>query len=520
MKKFLFILLTALLVVSCTNPPAKEPTEIRPDLSNTDFIYIKDNHFHLRNEPFFMLMLNYVVTFRSIDDRLVVGPSKSYEMPGEFEANTIEENNNQVSGHFKLIKEMGFNTIRVTFDGDRLSHFLVDENYDNILNGYKEFIDIATKNDLRVIILIKAPFEEKYEKFTCSLLSFFKDNPTIIAYDFINEPLYFDPVDKRDKVEAYKIQVHWKEMMRQYANNQLFTIGFSEPIEVFEWDPTISPVDFISVHTYNPLRAKSELYWYSTYCNKPWILGETALPSDNDSITYDEQKLYAEELLNNVAAAGGAGFGWWDFQEDLGQSFYFEAAYSGLLNHEGFTYTKDSSHKINGTLKPVVDVFKNFTYQFPNSIIPIQKPINFDNNLGYHNYLITGTILDNETKEPIEGAVIRAWSPYWDIAWNTYSDKDGNFQFYSNIEMEHYAISAPSKNLVSFSKLLTYTKENGEPVDTFDLPDKNREYHKTSFANFLISNDSSVFHFDPEKFNKYKYKSSLGTIYLKSLNLK
>lgn len=518
MKKFLFILLSALLVVSCTNSAVKEAPETRPDLSNTDFIYIKNNHFYLRNEPFFVLMLNYVVSFREIDGRLVVSPSKCYEKHAEYETNTIEENNNQVDGHLKLINEMGFNTIRVTFN---LFNSIEDTTkYDKFLNGCKDFIDIATKNNLRVVILINPPFEEKYEKFTCSLLSFFKDNPTIIAYDFINEPLYFDPVEKRDKIDAYNLQVHWKSLMRKYANNQLFTIGFSEPIEVFEWDPSISPVDFISFHTYNPLRAKSELYWYSTFCNKPWILGETSLPSDNDSISYNEQKIYAQELLGDVVSAGGAGFGWWDFQEDLGQTFYFEAAYAGILNHEGITYTKDSSHQIIGTLKPVAEVFKNFIYVYSDSVTPAKKPINYSNNLGYSNFLITGTIIDKESQKPIEGALIRGWSYYWNIGWNTYSDKDGNFQFYSNTNMVHFAISAPSKNLVSFSKTLSYTTDNGETVSKFDLPDKNREYHKTSFANFLISNDSSVFHFDPEKFNKYKYKSSLGTIYLKSLNLK
>jgi hypothetical protein len=47
--------------------------------------------------------------------------------------------------------------------------------------------------------------------------------------------------------------------------------------------------------------------------------------------------------------------------------------------------------------------------------------------MGYNNFVIKGKIIDKKTKKPIEGAVIRGWTQWWNIAWNTYSDENGNF---------------------------------------------------------------------------------------------
>jgi len=524
MKKNIFNLLLILCVVfafSCQNTP--EPKREKTDLSNTDFIYLKDKHFELRNEKFFPIMLNYCVSFRNIDNSFVVSPYINYEEHGEFEYDTKEGTAEQLRGHFQLIKEMGFNTIRVTFDRVNeynrkyyYSDFSIDNDYEKILAGFEYFINIATEKDLRIMFLLKAPLNKSLKDFTVKVLERFNTNPTIFAYDFFNEPLYFDPKPKRSKESARNIQLGWRAMMDEYAPNQLFTIGFAEPIEVLTWDPEISPVDFVCIHTYHPLRAKNELYWYSKYINKPLMMGEASLPSDGDSIPYAHQANFAKEISEYAIDCGIAGFGWWDFQEDLAQvNCSFEAAYAGLLNHEGTTTTLCGNYTIIGTMKPAVEEIKKIPeYQSRNKK---ERPVNYYNNLGYNNFVITGKIIDQKTKKPIEGAVVRGWTRWWNIAWNTYTDENGNFTLYSNDKFVRFSISAPGFSKLFFNKKLDYRKITDGAFDINDLPNKDLEYHSISYKPFLKADTHSVFDFEPTMFNQAKFEGNMGTLQLKRL---
>jgi hypothetical protein len=451
----------------------------------------------------------------------VVSPYINYEKIGEFEYDTKEETEEQLRGHFQLIKEMGFNSLRVTFDrgGENdgkyyYSDFSIENDYEKILSGFENFINIATEKDLRIMFLLKPPFNKSLEDFTIKILKKFSTNPTIFAYDFFNEPLYFDPEQKRSKESARNVQLRWKTMMKQNAPNQLFTIGFSEPIEVFNWDPAMSPVDFVCFHTYHPLRVKSEIYWYSKYINKPLMIGEIALPADGDSVLYSHQANFAKYISEYAIDCGIAGFGWWDFQEDLAQKDHsFEAAYTGILNNEGITTTKDGKYTIIGTLKSVAEEIKKIAeYQSKNGK---EKPVNYYNNLGYNNFVIKGKVIDKKTKEPIEGAIIRGWTQWWNIAWNTYSDKNGNFMLYSNEKYIHFAISAPNYSVKSFDKKLKYNKITNEKFDINNLPNRELEYHKIWYTPFLKDSAKSVFDFEPTKFNQAKFEGKMGVIKLK-----
>jgi hypothetical protein len=516
------LVLCVLLTISCQDTPVKQEFE-KPDLSNTDFIYLKDNHFELKNETFFPVMLNYCVSFRKIGKGLVVSPSINYEKHGEFEYNTKEEIAEQLRGHFQLIKEMGFNTLRVTFDKNwekggkyHYANFSIDNNYKKILAGFEDFINIATEKELRVMVLLKAPLDKSLENFTIKFLKKFNENPTIFAYDFFNEPLFFDPKSKRSKESAQDIQLKWGNLMHQNAPNQLFTIGFAEPIEVLKWDPAMSPVDFVSFHTYHPLRVKSEIYWYSTYVNKPLMIGETALPSDDDSITYSEQANFAKEISEYAIDCGIAGFGWWDFQEDLDSTYSFETIYRGILNHDGTTSTLDSTHTIIGTVKPVAEEIKKISeYQSKNKK---EKPVNYYNNLGYNNFVIKGRIIDQKTEQPIGGAVIRGWTKPWDIAWNTFSDENGYFTLYSNEKYVHFAISAPYYSTKTFNEKLDYKKITGEDFHINNLPDRALEYQKIWYKSFLKDSATSIFDFEPAKFTQAKFEGDMGNVKLKRLD--
>ncbi|MDR2009182.1 MAG: hypothetical protein LBQ22_01710 [Bacteroidales bacterium] len=494
---------------------------IKPDLSETDFIYIEDNILKLKDEKYFPVMLNYIISCRYIDNEFVISPHVDYEKIGVFETNTKDEIEDQLRGHFQLIKEMGFNSIRLCFDrigknddkyyyGADGEKFFINENYEKILNGLERAINIAEEKDLRVMLLIKAPINKDLEDFTINILKKFKDNPVIFSYDFINEPLYFDEEPNRKKTDACKIVSGWKKMMNSYAPNQMMTIGFSEPIEVFEWDPALLPVDFIAFHTYHPLRVKNEIYWYSSYVNKPWMIGETSLPAENDSTSYEDQAMFMRDIYQYVLDCGGIGFGWWDFQEAVYGNY--EAKYTGILNHEGTTVTADGKHIIIGTIKPAAKEIQNFSQYKPGEKV---RPVNYFNMMGYNNILIKGKILDKKTKEPVEGAVIRGWNEWWSVGLNTFTDENGEFTIYSNDECVNFEISAPKMTRIKFNQKLNYRNITGIDYDIKNLPDQYLEYHNISYVPFIKDSlYNSVFDFDKEKFYETKFVGEMGVLYL------
>jgi len=533
LKKINILLIITLLIISCKND------FIKKDISKSDFVYLKAKKFKINEKDFFPIMLNYVVCFRNIDSELLISPIREYENPYIFESNSKDSIEYQTRAHLQLIKEMGFNSIRLVFDRvyskeDKYYYhtdnqdFYIAKDYTKILDGLQNYLKIVQEFDLKVMLLIKAPIENNdLKEFTIRLLDKFKDNPTIFAYDFFNEPLYFDQVQlppdkqKRKKEDAYEIVREWKEMMTNHAPNQLFTIGFSEPIEVFEWDPEILAVDFVSFHTYNPLRVPNEIYWYSKYINKPWMIGETALPADGDSISYEEQRQFMKEVYKRVVDCGGSGMGWWEFQEI--PDTHFEAQYTGILNNKGITTTKDGKYKIIGTVKPVINEIAQFKEY---KAKPAHRMPNYYNMLGYKNIVLKGRIIDKKTGNPIEGAVIRGWNQSWSIGMNTFSDSKGFFNLYSNDECVHFEISAPGKTKVKFNYKTNYYPIKKTDIKFDSLTDRNIEYHSISYKSFLnkqIStntniSESNIFNFDKSKFGNALYWGFLTNIQLDDLD--
>lgn len=509
----------------------REPVPTPPE-----FVTIEGRQFKVDGQDFFPVTLNYVVDFITVDDGSVaLSTAFSYEKPHSFEYRDPDSLLLQFAAHFSLIREMGFNSLRLCLDRIdedenglyyHINHYSgalhIDQNKELILDAFEQMINLAAQHDLRVMPLIKAPhLNEGLPEFTAALLDRFRDNPAVFAYDFFNEPLYFDKDDNHKK-EAYKIVKRWQQMMDDHAPHQLLCIGFSEPTEVFRWDPSILPVDFIAFHTYHPLRVQNEIYWYSKFVDKPWMIGETSLPADNDSISYEEQRQFMKETVRLAKSCGGSGFGWWEFQDEPAVLRY-DAVYNGLLNNRGTT-ERDGPHQITGTLKPAA--FELDKALKSEETVPCTCAVNYQNMLGYKNLVIEGRVVDKKTGAGIEGAVIRGWSEYWNIGMNTFTDEEGRYTLYSNEYCVHFEISAPGYNMLKFDQTHTYekTREDAPPID--NLPDREREYHDISYQPFLkadsiperIEADFFTFDFDPEKFNRAYYRADAGTFKLKKLN--
>ncbi len=524
LRHFYLLLLAATAVLHACESPAPEP---RPE-----FISLEGKQFRVNGEDFYPVTVNYIPDFITTDDGFALSPTYTYEKPEAYEYRDRDSLLMQFDAHLKLIRDMGFNSVRLCIDrieSDEKGAYYHKDHYtgavylsehtEEILDAFESFVDLAAQNDLYVMPLIRAPhLAPGLSRFTEALLKRFADNPTVFAYDFFNEPLYFDK-DNNEKKQAVKIAEGWRKMMRKHAPHQLMCIGFSEPTEVFRWDPSLIPTDFIAFHTYHPLRIQNEIYWYATFIDKPWMIGETSLPADNDSISYEEQRQFAHEVVRHVKACGGSGFAWWEFQDEPAVIRY-DAAYNGLLNNTGETRVPGASHVITGTLKPAAAQLKESLKT--ETAAPCTCNVNYANMLGYKNFVLEGEIKDRETGAGIEGAVIRGWSEHWDIAMNTFSDAEGRFTLYSNEPCVHFEISAPGRDLLKFNQSHEYTaaRENAPPLDS--LTDRGLEYHDISYQPFLradsiparIETDAFIFDFDPELFNKAYYRADAGTFRL------
>ncbi len=475
--KFPFILLL-LCFCACHHPNTSPEFEdfVSRQTQSKGFVYIENQHFMLDGDEWFPLMLNYKVDIRKINDSLYILPASYYQ-------------NDDLNTDFQQISAMGFNTIRICLD-------IIDEDEDSLqlYRATERMLDAAEASGLKVMLLIKRPLEEYWLSYTEGLLKRFQDNTTLWAYDFFNEPLYFDPVEGRGKNEAYHIVKHWRQMMDDFAPHQLFTIGFAEPIEVFEWDPSILPVDFVEIHTYNPMRVAAEMRWYSYICTqKPWMVGETGLPVDNDSVPYWEQIQFLQTTYLLARQYGAAGYGWWEYR-DCPQGVNFEAQFTGLFD-------------ANGQAKPAAALISQLTsLSFPKD--DHQVPTNYYNMLGYKNIRLTGKVVDAKSGHPLPHALVRGWTETW-IGMNTYSDSLGNFTLYSNDYILHFEVSAPGKNTIKFDKskdIYGISDVHNHKMTNKDLEYQSIDYH------WLLNDDTDIFSFDKKEFEQSLLVIDIGEI--------
>ncbi|MCR4816879.1 MAG: carboxypeptidase-like regulatory domain-containing protein [Bacteroidales bacterium] len=485
-KNAIYFALMAILMVGCNHsdndimyndslPPVTE-----------GYVGLQDGHFVLDGEEWFPKMLNYKAFIRRVGDSLEVVPADYYH------GRSIEE-------HFDTIASWGFNAIRICLD-------VLDGDMDScaMFRATRRVIQEADSAGLKVMLLIKTPFDPYWQSYTKGLLRHLADLPALWAYDFFNEPLYFDPEPERDKMDATRLVSQWRHWVRQYAPHQLFTIATAEPIEVFEWDPALLPVDFIEMHTYHPLRVFSEMWWYSHYCGKPWMIGETGLPADNDSVPYKWQFSFMDETYVRAKLLGAIGYGWWEFQDNP-QGVNFEAQYTGLSD-------------ANGKAKLAADRMRYRPYICMGCAEVNLFPVNYYNMLAYSNICLKGMVVD-ENNSPVEGAVIRGWNDDWSVGMNTYTDSNGRFTLYSNDYNVHFEVSAPRMSHQKFDRRnIRYSNPKG--IDTKNLPDRQREYQQIDYKPYLNNSIPDIpfnMDYDSTHFFRFNLEGDMGTIKLKTL---
>lgn len=459
MKKYLIIFFTSSIIVSLFL--------IFPIKDTSGFVSIKDGGFTVNNKPFYPIVLNYIVNIQSDGKSFWVAPTADYEKNKKFRFINKDSTLMQFKAEMNLIKNLGFNTVRIVGIGevrvnekengslsfraninntrDTLVKLQSNQDYEPYLSSIQEMLSIIDRAGLKVIFLTKMSIDYKStENHLYKLSNHFKKNTTILAYDLFNEPLYFEE-SKRTKKEVFNLANKWQQIIEMCAPNHLTTIGLTGVREVFKWDPNILPFDFISYHPYEyePEQVRNEIYWYGKYTEKPWIIGETAIPADNDSVPYILQKEFAQKTINQTFHCGGAGYSWWQYKDV--EWFKFHANYMGLLSQEGETSSRPIN--INGTVKPIADVFKNFN---SNNIVDSTKCACLDNYYNYSNstvFKLTGTLLD-ENNIPIEGGIILAWNEYWTHSYHTITKDDGSFELLGSYPFYHWMASATKYTMI------------------------------------------------------------------------
>ena len=450
------------------NEPLILPIEEDSSATDQQYVSLHDGQFVLNGEPWFPLMLNY----KAFIEGDCVVPAPWYT-------------GRNVREHFDTIASWGFNAVRVCLDA-------MSEGGDTaaMYRATHRMVQQADSAGLHVMLLIKPPFDGYWRDYSIGLMQRLSDLPALWAYDLMNEPLYFDPEPTRDKKDAAKTVGEWRDIVRYYAPHQLFTVATAEPIEAFEWDPSMLPVDFIEMHTYHPLRVQSEMWWYSHYTGKPWMVGETGLPADGVAVPSATQQQFMQETYSYARQCGAIGYGWWEFQ-DCPDGVNFEAQYTGLRDKNG--------KRKNTTVIPCTPSIHFTSPTFP---------INYYNMLAYNNVAVTGRITDRKG-HPIEGAVVRGWNEDWSVGMNTYSDSTGHFRLVSNDICTHFEISAPRYSKSKFDRHLSYPSH-------LSLPEREREYQQIPLLGW--GDSLSVLPTDIKRFEaSTAVEASIGTVKLKRL---
>lgn len=459
-----------------------------PISSKEHFVSIKDKAFELEGKPFYPIALNYVVTMQANDNGdLWPSSFNGYNAGEKYRYTGKDSSLMELKAELDLIKEMGFNTVRIVRIGEeqvdeatgllsvsaivkneRTVRFQLEqkENFIKYTNALDTLFDLADQAGLKVIFLVNVqPDVATTDMHLMKIAQRFKESSSIMAFDFFNEPLYFDKKD-RHKKEVIEITSRWRQIVRMYAPKHLTTIGLEGIREVFEWDPNILDVDFISLHPYQyePEQVRNEIYWYGKYITKPWMLGETAISADNDSVSYEEQRKFAEVTLKQTRNCGGIGYSWWQYKDV--DWHLFHANYMGVVNWTGFTKTKKPNIPVGGTVKPLVEEFKKFDPSTPKEECLCFK--NYYNYTSNNSFRIIGKFVDEESGKPIEGAVILGWNEGWTHSYHTISKADGTFELTSNYPFYHWMASSTNYLMIR-GEVMPDTAKTVNGIRTLDF---------------------------------------------------
>jgi len=444
-KRALRFALIALLFghTACENVPAP-----------AGFVTMEDGHFVLDGHLFFPLVMNYNVSLVTDGERFWAASYSGYEPDDRLHCDDPPSCEAKLRSELGRMRDTGFNSVRIVKLAEGPTEHPQSEgmvllandpqgqpvfpNYHDALvrtryvEAVRSFVRIAKEVGLKVILLTTI-----HEKRPATLQNFtevanaLREEPAILAFDLFNEPLYFD-LPAREKKSAYDLVRSWRRIARKHAPHHLITIGLTGIRETHAWDPDILDVDFISFHPYEyePDQVVNELRWYGQHVRTPWIIGETSLPADGDSVPYEEQQAFAQRTLEQTVACGGIGYSWWQFKDVHWGEFHSD--FMGLWTEEGVE-------------KTTAEVFRKFD---PKSTSGTCAALSNYFNYSQHRLAkLTGRLL-NEQGGPVEGGVILAWNQDYSHSYHTTTGADGSFELLGDLYFHHWIASAIGYSMI------------------------------------------------------------------------
>jgi hypothetical protein len=146
-----------------------------------------------------------------------------------------------------------------------------------------------------------------------ALLTHFKNNPTILAWDLKNEPDQDYHAAGKYLVDAWLTHVAYTARLSD--PNHLLTIGWASPQAA---QTTIPGIDFVSFHYYAPAAYLASAYaaLRAAHPGEPIVLGEFGLPTWNSFFfpnghTEAEQTAYYAAILRFLRTSDSAGYLAW-----------------------------------------------------------------------------------------------------------------------------------------------------------------------------------------------------------------
>ena len=417
---------------------------------SNDFVSLKGRKFKLAGQDYYPLSLNYIVDIvHDNQGDYYVAPHHSYFLSNHFECLDEQDCFDALVDDFVTIRNLGFNSIRLVGLGfgstDDLNEnptsypaFRSKDNNNNILinpisSDYQEMfyftqrvLDAASAANIRVQLLVgggrvDSPlFRTKYQNYLSAISANFSSNSTLYSYDLLNEPLYFDN-DEYSKRDVCNLVEGWYNALKVNSSRHLVTLGLATSSEVFEWDPGVLKLDFLSFHLYSDIIdvVKSEIKWISETSRLPWMIGETGFGANANGPggqgTVSQQRQFAKETMEMTRDCGGSGYSWWMYKDVYWGDPYM-GDFFGVLDHQNVA-------------KPVSVEFGVFN---PNiNTGGCITPSNYYNMNANSAYSISGIVRD-QNNQPIKNAVITCWAANWKRAAKTFSKLDGSFTLYSD----------------------------------------------------------------------------------------
>ncbi len=475
------------LIAACSTPRSPTTLLVYENNEFLNYISISDTGFADGHQRFYPMVMNYSMDVHAHSSSkgpcAMVRPRAGYHPEyGDGQGENLSpwsadpmKAMNTIRTHFSVIKQMGFNTLRITgftatdyYNEGEGFHTWSRIDLSNTPAGNQNIqecivplmravIKAAEEEQLRVILLLSAVeslHEHQVNLFDQVALGL-QDEKALMAIDIFNEPLYSDH-GEYTKQETKEFVRDYNEAIRSASPNQLTTIGLSHYKIVQEWDPEMLDVDFLSFHIY-PYWSKNlsklerfdaKFQWIEKNITKPWIIGETGLntakgcePLNFSWGNLSDQLEFMNYSLERAREAGAWGYSWWSYQDmafppgkiegtcnvtdyglvDRSDTFFFDAlgdTVVGLLKHAMedlpfHEFLSDDPYGLHGDyqLPEPGDVYYNIDY------LPTKEHVE-------------GSVA-TANGEPIEGAIVTLFNTGNGVKYATFTRPNGSFKLYT-----------------------------------------------------------------------------------------